>query len=89
MLRFTYDDTNESTVTVYGKNYLLLEMEENVKEMKVDLKDIKDDGKELTQEVRDFRGEVKHERRGIKDNLQAAAAAAERSKWLKLSLPLM
>ena len=88
MFRVTYGDTNESIVTVCGTNYLLLEMEENVKEMKIDLKEIKDDGKELNQEVIDFRGEVKHELRGIKDNLQAAAAAGA-SKWVKLFLPLM
>ena len=88
MFKFIYGDTNDLRVTGYGTNYLLLEMEENVKEMKIDLKEVKDDGKELKQEVRDFRGEVKHELRGIKNNLQAAAVAGP-SKWLKLFLHLM
>ena len=88
MFRFICGDTNEAIVTVYVTNYLILEMEENVKEMKVDLKEIKDDGKELKQEVRDLRGEVKHELRGIKNNLQAVAAA-EPSMWLKLFHPVM
>ena len=88
MFRFTYGDINESIVTVNGTIYLLLELEQNVKEMKGDLKEIKDDGKELKQEVRDLRGEVNHELKGIKDNLQAVAAS-EPGKWLRQFLLLM
>ena len=86
MFTFTYGNTNDLRVTVYGTNYLLLEMEENVKEVNIDLKEVKDDGKELKQEVRHFRGEVKHELRGIKDNLQAAAAAGPSKLFLHLVL---
>ena len=75
-------------MTVYGTNYLLLEMEENVKEMKIDRKEVKDDSTELKKVVRDLRGEEKNELGGIKGNLQAASSA-ETSKWLKLFLPLM
>ena len=88
MFRFRFGDTVESILTVYGTNYLLLEMEENVKEMKIDRKEVNDDSTELKKVVRDLRGEEKNELGGIKGNLQAAASA-ETSKWLKLFLPLM
>jgi len=75
MFRFRYGYTEESIVTVYGTNYLLLEMEENVKEMTINRKEVKDDSTELKKVVRDLRGEEKNELGRIKGHLQAASSA--------------